>query len=285
MVARPDSDASSNVEEVMTTSVVTVSPDDTLERIIDIFAEIGFHHVLVAEENKLKGVISDRDILQNLSPYVGRASELPRDTRTLSTPARQIMVRDAVTIHRKESATGAAALLLKSRISCLPVVDSDQLIQGIVTWRDILQHLVRLPRDSVLQPPGSSKDRKFHRTSIDNAHDLGLRIQVSKEDGRTWTVRPIDISLGGVKVDFPEEELPELSLGSQFGVEIRLEKKVARLTGVIGRQKERRCSLFFREVYPEKGRIAEPPRGLREIIQVVEEFSLSPLIPKAAGTD
>ena len=56
------------VAEIMTTSLVTVSLDDTLEKIKGIFDQIGFHHVLALGGSKLYGVISDRDVLRHLSP-------------------------------------------------------------------------------------------------------------------------------------------------------------------------------------------------------------------------
>lgn len=71
------------VSEYMTTRLVTVEMDDTLDTVREIFDNTGFHHLLVVERGEVVGVLSDRDLLRHLSPYVGTASETARDAATL----------------------------------------------------------------------------------------------------------------------------------------------------------------------------------------------------------
>ena len=87
------------LRSIMTTRVVTVEVDDTLEVVKQIFDAMKFHHLLVVDTGKtLCGVISDRDLLRALSPYVGTASENARDTATLRKRVHQIMSRKPVTL-------------------------------------------------------------------------------------------------------------------------------------------------------------------------------------------
>ena len=46
-----------NISLIMTKIVVTVEMDDSLKTINEIFARSRFHHVLVVEQNKLRGII------------------------------------------------------------------------------------------------------------------------------------------------------------------------------------------------------------------------------------
>ena len=60
-----------NVEEIMITPVVTVSPEDTLQKAIEIMKEgVSSSGILnqlpVVDEDKLVGIISDGDIIQEL---------------------------------------------------------------------------------------------------------------------------------------------------------------------------------------------------------------------------
>ena len=71
-----------NIENIMSTDIISVSMDHTLKKIQDLFESANFHHLLVIEDNSLIGVISDRDVLKSISPYAGTASELPRDAGT-----------------------------------------------------------------------------------------------------------------------------------------------------------------------------------------------------------
>lgn len=122
----------------MTHDVVTVRMDDSLKKIRKIFKSAAFHHVLVMEGQKLVGVISDRDLLRAISPYIDTLSEKTRDADTLSRKAHQIMSRKIITVNVETAIETAAGLLLDSDVSCLPVVSLRGDVKGIVTWKDIL---------------------------------------------------------------------------------------------------------------------------------------------------
>ena len=127
------------VASIMTHKVVTVEMDDTLLTINMLFKHVKFHHLLVVENKKLVGVISDRDFLRTVSPFLKTVCETTRDRETLNKRAHQIMNRNPITVYPETSIETAANLLLEKNISCLPVVSSHGSIEGIVTWKDILK--------------------------------------------------------------------------------------------------------------------------------------------------
>lgn len=127
------------ISEIMTKEVVTVDMDATLKSIYEIFDKKKFHHLLVTEEDELRGVISDRDVLKGLSPFLNTLAEQDRDLFTLKKRAHQIMSRKPVTITKETSSEEAARKMLKENISCLPVVSQEGKIEGIVTWKDLLK--------------------------------------------------------------------------------------------------------------------------------------------------
>jgi acetoin utilization protein AcuB len=131
------------LEEIMTTEVITVGMDESLEIVRMLFERSHFHHVLVLDEDDtLVGVVSDRDLLKALSPFISTLAERPQDLQTLKRRVHQIMSHRPVTAARNGSVRDAAALMLKNQISCLPIVRPDQTVEGIVTWKDILKWLV-----------------------------------------------------------------------------------------------------------------------------------------------
>jgi acetoin utilization protein AcuB len=132
--------------EIMTTRVVTVEFDDSLATVKEIFDSLRFHHLLViGSDKKLCGVISDRDLLRAISPYVGTPSETARDAATLKKRAHQIMTRTPVTLRPDAGLADAIELLLGHRISCIPIVDEAFRAVGIISWRDILRSLPGSP--------------------------------------------------------------------------------------------------------------------------------------------
>jgi acetoin utilization protein AcuB len=132
-----------DVGTLMTKRVVSVEMDDRLEVVKKIFDTLKFHHLLVVDDGgKLKGVISDRDLLKALSPYVGSAGENARDTATLNKRVHQIMSRNPFTLRAHAGVPEAVNLFLEQRISCIPIVDEALKPVGILSWRDVLKTLL-----------------------------------------------------------------------------------------------------------------------------------------------
>ncbi|QGZ64998.1 CBS domain-containing protein [Paraburkholderia acidisoli] len=141
------------VEKFMTRRVVTVGFDDTLETVREIFAKASFHHLLVVEDGKLQGVVSDRDLLRAISPFIDSVVEQARDLGTLNKRVHQIMSRKPITLRPDSTLPEAVALFLDNKISCLPIVDTEFRPVGIVSWRDVLRYLV--PAD---EPAGEAAE-------------------------------------------------------------------------------------------------------------------------------
>lgn len=131
------------IEQLMTAVVVSVGMDDSLNVVNDIFDNTSFHHLLVLDEGILIGVISDRDLLKALSPYIGTASETSRDVATLNKSAHQIMSRKPITISPQASIQDAIVLFNMHAISCIPVTDESNKLLGIISWRDIFKALTK----------------------------------------------------------------------------------------------------------------------------------------------
>lgn len=131
-----------SLASVMTTRVVSVEIDDQLEVVKQIFDSVKFHHLLVLDSaKKLAGVISDRDLLRALSPYIGTASENARDIATLKKRVHQIMTRRPVTLPPEATVADALQVFLEHRVSCIPVVGPELRAVGILSWRDVLKAL------------------------------------------------------------------------------------------------------------------------------------------------
>lgn len=133
------------IADIMTTNPVTVNMDTELLEIKEIFDHVYFHHLLVEDEsdNTFAGIISDRDLLSALSPYIYTAAETLRDKETLKKRAHQIMSRQMDTVTPETDCNIAAQKMLDADISCMPVVGNDRVILGIVTWKDFLKNYLK----------------------------------------------------------------------------------------------------------------------------------------------
>ncbi|HMN40608.1 MAG TPA: CBS domain-containing protein [Phycisphaerales bacterium] len=135
------------LDTMMTRHVVSVRMDDELHVIRDLFNKYRFHHLLVMDRCRVVGVISDRDLLKNTSPFLGKAAERTMDVQCLHRKAHQIMNRSLISGAPEMPIADAALLMINNRISCLPVLNADGACVGIVTMRDLLRWALKQMAD------------------------------------------------------------------------------------------------------------------------------------------
>ena len=131
------------ISKIMKSQVVAVDMDHTIRRVNELFASNEFHHLLVLEDNKLVGIISDRDLFKSLSPRIGTPAETLQDTALLNKKAHQIMTRNPIVINQKAAVQDAIEIFNQNKISCIPVVNDEHIPVGILSWRDIMRLLVK----------------------------------------------------------------------------------------------------------------------------------------------
>jgi len=128
------------VADIMSLTPVTIRMDTSMGEVQAIFEQHRFHHLVVlGDKGRCVGVISDRDLFQTLSPFIGKLSERNVDLNSLNRKAHQVMSRSLVTVRSNTVLRAAARVMLDRRISCVPVVDANLRCLGIVTVRDIIR--------------------------------------------------------------------------------------------------------------------------------------------------
>lgn len=116
--------------DIMTRRVITLSPNHSLAQTISLMAKHSFRHFLVVDASGgLVGVISDRDILRALA----------RRTDWHGTSVSQFMSHDVFKVKPDTELSLATGKMLSKRINCLPVVDDNNNICGIITSTDLLK--------------------------------------------------------------------------------------------------------------------------------------------------
>lgn len=125
----------------MTTRLISITRKDPVLRAHQILQKLPIHHILVVEEGQLLGIISDRDVLRHVSPYLNTPHETKRDKERMLEPAESIMTKNPITIPVSNGVREAARLMVKNNISLLPVVDASNTLIGVISWKDVLRYL------------------------------------------------------------------------------------------------------------------------------------------------
>ena len=143
------------VEDYMTRHVFTVAPDETTHMVLSIMANSRVSRVVVVRGKKPVGIITGRDLLP-MSTLFGpdtyqvieevfashkKAQVIIPSGISAVFLARDVMKYDPITIAKDLDLADAAQIMVRNRISGIPVVDSNNELVGIVTKTDIVRAL------------------------------------------------------------------------------------------------------------------------------------------------
>ena len=132
------------VKDWMSTNVITVDVQDTLQQAIKLSMENRVSLLPVLEEGKLVGVVTDRD-MKRTSPSDAALMDIQHILYHLSRlEVGAIMTRYPTTIPPDLTIEEAAAVLLNNKISGAPVVDEQGAIKGVITKNDLFRAMISL---------------------------------------------------------------------------------------------------------------------------------------------
>jgi acetoin utilization protein AcuB len=125
----------------MTRKVFTVSPDDSVTDAVRLMKEKGIKHIPVVKDDKLKGIVSDRDI-KEFSPSRATTLDIYELHYLLATTkVKELMKTKVITTSPETPVEEAAMLMFDQGVGCLPVLEGGILV-GIISDRDIFRVLV-----------------------------------------------------------------------------------------------------------------------------------------------
>ena len=133
------------IKQWMTHEVVSVLPDTSLLKCKSLLRDMNISHLpVVDKQGHVVGLLCDDDI-KEFSPQHTTGLEVLELLDILAeTPAKQIMIVAPHTIHIDETVENAAILMDEKRVNCLPVVDSNDKLVGIVTESDIFKTFISI---------------------------------------------------------------------------------------------------------------------------------------------
>ncbi len=132
------------VEEIMSTELVTVTPDDTVAVARDLMSKKKIRHLPVVDNGgKLVGLVTQTDILAALSPFANAMDESGQNEMGAAMRVGDIMTTTLETVDERADIRAAARQLEAHKHGCLPVV-TDGSLKGIVTDTDFVAVAINL---------------------------------------------------------------------------------------------------------------------------------------------
>ena len=119
------------VQDVMTTRPRAVTPQTTLSEVAELMASDDVGAVPVVEDDRLVGIVTDRDI-------VVRAIAQGKDPRGM--PAAEVSSRELVTVSPDDDLSDALKLMAQHQVRRLAVTAEDERLVGVVSQADVAMH-------------------------------------------------------------------------------------------------------------------------------------------------
>lgn len=110
--------------------VASINPSATLATVAQRLRLEGIGSLVVLEEGRLAGMISERDVVHAFAAHRAEAADIK---------VADVMARDLVTCRPEDSLTRVLGLMTRHRVRHLPVLEGGRLV-GLISIGDAVKH-------------------------------------------------------------------------------------------------------------------------------------------------
>lgn len=137
------------VSEIMTKKVISIQENDRFSLVEEKLREFNIRHLPVVDDNgKLVGIVTQRDLYRIQSPRHLEDDTWYYDQRSLdSYILKYVMTKDPCALNPEDPIAKAFLLMAERKYGCLPIVQKDRTLCGIITREDILKIAARILRE------------------------------------------------------------------------------------------------------------------------------------------
>lgn len=233
---------------IMSKNLITIDKDRNLEDALTLMEKKHISRLLVTENNRIVGILTEEDIVNRL--VTGRERKLKMGQIHITIHITAAMTKDLITINEDTRIKEAARIMIENKFSSIPVKKENEII-ALVTKTDLIKNLRNCkkeigefytkepvlvnPNDSLLSARKLMLENNIHRLIVT---DKGLLVGILTErdiaKGLETFRKAIDkypqadierLKVENVMSFDPVTVKPETTVGKAVG--IMLEKKIS----------------------------------------------------------
>lgn len=125
------------VNQYMTDDVVTIDSYTSLLEAHRLMGTKRIRSLVVMDNDQLTGVVTRTDLMSSDPSNLASRNQQELSLKILTQPVEKVMTSRLITIHQSSLITEAAELMLKNKIHCLPVLNENNKLTGIITESDL----------------------------------------------------------------------------------------------------------------------------------------------------
>ena len=130
------------VRDIMKGNIVSISQEEKLDLVDEIMGNGNIPHMPVTRGGRVVGIVSHRDLLKAMLSTVIEFSKEDRIDLLKETEVSQVMTKEIQFTHPEESVADAVQRMLDYKAGCLPVVNQNHELVGLVTETDAMQLII-----------------------------------------------------------------------------------------------------------------------------------------------
>jgi acetoin utilization protein AcuB len=181
------------VKDQMTPDPVYGHPDMSVIEAQQRMQQNDIRHLPILDDNKkLVGLITMRSLMRAVPSDVSKFSPFVVNYVLAKVKARNVMVKDVVTISQDTPFEEAARIMADRKIGCLPVMRDDELV-GIISDNDLFNTMVNLlgarrggVRVTVLQPDRAGEVARLSNAIAGKGGYLSVFVTYPTENPDIW---------------------------------------------------------------------------------------------------
>ncbi|MBK9016645.1 MAG: CBS domain-containing protein [Saprospiraceae bacterium] len=135
-------DRTTTIANIMTRDVFFAHPDDTMQRVDELFTANNIHHIPVIDnDSRVVGIVSKSDYLKILHGFTLFKTEKSVEYNKAilrSLLVSEVMTKQVATLQPEDTVDIAAGYFRENLFHAIPVVDRQKKLVGILTTFDML---------------------------------------------------------------------------------------------------------------------------------------------------
>lgn len=139
-----------SASDVMTRQILWGNPDDSVQDAIEKMQQADTDCLMIGSAGSLEGIVTWIDVAEAVSIYlrpVFARWRRPADDATLQIKLKILMTRPVRTIRPQTPLASVMEDMCRHRLRCLPVVDEQGAVQGVVTSSGIFRFFLKMSAD------------------------------------------------------------------------------------------------------------------------------------------
>ena len=183
------------INQVMTSTPQVIQPDDTMDKVSDLFREKRISGAPVVKAGALVGILSIEDLIRCLRAY------------DLNSPVSKYMSQTVISVNEFDPVIEALKTFVQSHVGRLPVLDINKNLVGIITKGDVTRGLLKkLTNDFQNEEIRVYRASHLFEDIISTRTSLVLR----------YNIKPQDFIHGGTASSFIKRALLRLGASPQI---------------------------------------------------------------------